>query len=105
MVIASRTKVKHTQKLIAKFVVSHYPFANFELVFLFCQSFEWGGVNANHNAQLGPQNKTEDDSRLLKNSKGNCDDEGTFCRGQEADIALFLQETRIRKIRKIFEEI
>ena len=40
----------------------------------------------------------------LKNSGGNCDDEWTFCRGQEADIALFLQETRIRKIRKIFEE-
>ena len=34
------------------------------------------------------------------------DDESNFCWGQEADIALFLQllETRIRKIRKIFEE-
>ena len=40
----------------------------------------------------------------LKNSGGNRDDEWTFCRGQEANIALFLQETRIRKIRKIFEE-
>ena len=29
---------------------------------------------------------------------------GIFCREQEADIALFLQETRIIKIRKIFEE-
>ena len=48
--------------------------------------------------------KTENDSRLLKNSGGNRDDEWTFCRGQEADIALFLQEKRIRKIRKFFEE-
>ena len=35
---------------------------------------------------------------------GNHDDEWTFCQGQEADIALFLQETSIRKIRKILEE-
>ena len=58
-----------------------------------------GGVNANHNAKHSPRlackNKTENDSRLLKNSKGNRDDEGTFCRGQE---------TRIRMIRKIFQE-
>ena len=27
-----------------------------------------------------------------------------FCRGQEADIAFFFQETRMRHIRKIFEE-
>ena len=34
------------------------------------------------------------------------DDESNFCWGQEADIALFLQllETRVRKIRTIFEE-
>ena len=48
--------------------------------------------------------KTENDSRLLKKSEGNRNDEWTFYRGQEADIALFLQGTRIRKIRKIFEE-
>ena len=58
-----------------------------------------GGVNANHNAKhfasLACKNKTENDSRLLKNSEGNRDDEWTFCRGQEA---------RIRMIRKIFEE-
>ena len=29
---------------------------------------------------------------------------GNFCRGQEADIAIFLQEARIRKIIKSFEE-
>ena len=45
---------------------------------------------------------TLDGSRIAKR---NCNDEWTFCRGQEADIALFLQETRIRKIRKIFKEI
>ena len=53
-----------------------------------------GGVNANHNSpSLAHKNKTENDSRLLKNSEGNHDDEWTFCRGQEADIVLFLQET------------
>ena len=58
-----------------------------------------GGVNVNHNAKhsasLACENKTENDSRLLKNGEGNRDDEWTFCRGQE---------TRIRMIRKIFEE-
>ena len=58
-----------------------------------------GGVNANYNAKhsssLACKNKTGNESRLLKNSKGNRDDEWTFCRGQE---------TRIRMIRKIFEE-
>jgi len=32
---------------------------------------------------------------------GNRDDEWTFCQRQESDIALFLQETRKRKIRKL----
>ena len=58
-----------------------------------------GGVNANHNVKHSPilacKNKTENDFRRLKNSEGNRDDEWTFCRGQE---------TRIRMIRKIFEE-
>ena len=62
-------------------------------------------IIATHSSSLACQNKTENDSRLLKNSEGNCNDEWTFCRGQEADIALFLQETKIRKIRKNFEEI
>ena len=53
-----------------------------------------GRVNANHNSpSLAHKNKTENDSRLLKNSEGNRDDEWTFCRGQGGDIALFLQET------------
>ena len=67
-----------------------------------------GGVNVNDNVthlpSLAHKSKTEKDSRLLKNSEGNRDDDWYFCRGQEEDIALFFQETRIRKIRKIFEE-
>ena len=50
------------------------------------------------------KNKTENDSRLRKNREGHRGDEWYFCRGQEADIALFFHETRIRKIKKIFEE-
>ena len=42
----------------------------------------------------------ENDPRLLKNSKGNRYGEWIFCRRKEADVALFLQVTRIRKIRK-----
>ena len=57
-----------------------------------------GGVYANHNATHSPslarKNKTENDSRLLKNSEGNRDDEWTFCRGQGADIALFLKKKK-----------
>jgi len=34
---------------------------------------------------------------MLKNSEGNRDDVWNFCRRQEADIALFLQEQRIGK--------
>ena len=82
--------------------------ANFKWFFCSVKHLSGGGVNANHDTKHSPslasKNKTENDSRLLKNSGGNRDDEWTFCRGQEADIALFLQETRIRKIRKILEE-
>ena len=87
----------NNKSLVAKFVVSRCKFANLEWAFLFRQSFEWGRteVNANHNAKHSPLTKTENDSRLLKNSEGNRDDEWTFCLGQE---------TRIRMIRKIFEE-
>ena len=96
-------------RFIAKFVVSRCAFANFEWVLFSVNHLSGGGVNANHDATHSPslalKNKTENDSRLFKNSEGNRDDESTLvCRGQEADIALFLQETRIRKIRKIFEE-
>ena len=67
-----------------------------------------GGVNANHNAthslSLACKNKTENDPKLLKNREGNRDHEWNFCRGQEADIVLFLQEAKIRKIIKSFDK-
>ena len=67
-----------------------------------------GGVNANHNPTHSPslarKNKIENDPKLLKNSEENRDDEWNFCWAQEAEIALFLQDTRIRKIIKSFEE-
>ena len=57
-----------------------------------------------HSPSLARKNKIENDPKLLKNSEGNRDDEWNFCWGQEADIALFLQETRIEKVIKSFEE-
>ena len=42
-------------------------------------------------------------TKLRINGEGNRDDEWSFCRGKEADIALFLQVIRIRQLRKIFE--
>ena len=53
---------------------------------------------------LARKNTIENDPKLLKNGERNRDDKRNFCRGQEADIALFLQRTRIRKIIKSFEE-
>ena len=46
---------------------------------------------------------TENDSRLLKNSIGNSDGEWIFCRRKQAEVTLFFQVTRIRKIRKLCE--
>ena len=56
--------------------------------------FSGGGVNANHSVltcspSSAPKNKTGD-------GKGNPDREWNFCPGKEAEIALFLQMTRIR---------
>ena len=45
----------------------------------------------------------ENDSRLLKNSEGNRNGKWIFCRKKEADVALFWQVTRMRKIIKICE--
>ena len=76
--------------------------ANFESGFGFFWSvnhFSEGGVNANHNVTCSPS-LAENDPRLLKNSKGNCDGEWIFCQRKEADVALFLQVMGIRKIRK-----
>ena len=58
-----------------------------------------GGVNENHNVTCSPSS-AENDFRLLTNSEGNRDGEWIFCRRKEADVALFFQVTRIRKIRK-----
>ena len=43
------------------------------------------------------------DSRLLENSDGNRDGEWIFCQRKEADVAIFLQVTRIRKVIRICE--
>ena len=69
---------------------------------LFCSvnHFSEGGVNANHNVTC-TSSLAENDSRLLKSSEGNHDGEWIFCRQKEADVALFLQVTRMRKIIKI----
>ena len=68
----------------------------------FCSinNFGEGGVDANHDVTCSPS-LAENDSRLLKNSEGNCDGEWIFCQRKEADVALFLQVTRMRKILKI----
>ena len=64
---------------IAKFIVSA---ACLQTSNGFCYSvnhLSGEGVNVNHNATHSPslagKNKTENDSRLLKNNKENCDDE------------------------------
>ena len=95
--------------IIVKFVESRYAFANFEWVFLFRYSLEWGGVNANHNAthslSLAGKNKTENDFRLLKNSDGLRDDEWNFCRRQEQTLLYFSNaRDKNEKVQKIFEE-
>ena len=64
--------------------------------------FSESRVNTNHNVTCAPS-LAENDSRLLKNSEGNRDGESIFCRRKEADDALFLQVTSMRKIIKICE--
>ena len=59
-------------------------------------------VNANHNVMCSPS-LAGNDSRLLKNIKRNCNSVWIFCQGKEADVALILQVTRMRKIVKICE--
>ena len=70
-------------------------------VFSSVNHFSEGRVNTNHNNVLS--SLAENDSTLFKNSEGNCDGEQIFCQRKEADVALLLQVTRIRKIRKICE--
>ena len=87
----------------AQFIVSHSVYCKLPRDFgFFCSvnHFSEGGtVSANHNVTCSPS-LAENDSRLLKNSEGNCDGEWIFCQRKEADVALFLQVTGIRKIRK-----
>ena len=94
-----------TPKLIAKFVVWRCAFCKRRWDFgFFCSvnHFSEVGVYVNHSVTC-LSSLAENDSRLLKNSEGNRDGERIFHRRKEADVALFLQVTRIRKIRKIWE--
>ena len=72
------------------------------MVFCSVNHFSEGGVNANHNVTYFPS-LAENDSRLRKNSEGNRYGEWILCRRKEADVALFLQVTRMRNIIKICE--
>ena len=68
--------------ITAKLVVSRCAFCKLRRDFgFFCSvnRFSEGGVNANHNVTCTPS-LAENDSRLLKNSKGNCDGEWIFGR-------------------------
>ena len=88
-----------------KLVVSRCAFCKLQWDFgFFCSinHFIEGGVYVNHSVMC-LSSLAENDSRLLKNSKGNRDGERTFYQRKEADVSLFLQVTRIRKVRKIWE--
>ena len=64
-----------------KFVVLCCAYCNLRRDFgFFCSinHFSEGGVKANHNVMSSPS-LAENDSRLLKNSKGNRDGEWIFC--------------------------
>ena len=87
---------------MAKFVVLRGAFCKLRGDFgFFCSvnHFSEGGVNANHNVMCLPS-LAENDSRLLTNSEGNRDGEWIYCPRKEADVALFLQVTRMGKIIK-----
>ena len=88
-----------------KFIVSRWVFCKLRKDFgFFCSvnHFSEGGVNANHSVTCSPS-LAKNDSRLLKNSEGNSDGVWIFCPRSEADIALFMQVTRMRKILKIWK--
>ena len=80
-----------SSRITSKFVASRFVF------FCSVNHFSGGGVNASHNAirlpSLACKNKTE-------NGEGNRHGDWNFCQKKEEDIALFLQVTRIRTIRK-----
>ena len=99
----TNTETQTGMLVTAQFIVSRCVYCKLRRDFgFFCSvnHFSEGGtVNANHNVTCSPS-LAENDSRLLKNSEGNCDGEWIFCQRKEADVALFLQVTGIRKIRK-----
>ena len=93
-------------RFTAKFVLSRCDFCKLQgiLGFSFPKIIlvKAGLMPAIHNVTCSPT-LAENDFRLLKNSEGNRDGEWIFCQRKEADIALFLQVTRMRKIIKICE--
>ena len=93
-------------RFTAKFVLSRCDFCKLQgiLGFSFPKIIlvKAGLMPAIHNVTCSPS-LAENDFRLLKNSEGNRDGEWIFCRRKEADVVLFLQVTRMRKIIKICE--
>ena len=93
---SSQMPLKCLTLFIAKFVVSHCALCKLQWNFGFSGSinhFSEGGVYANHSVMC-LSNLAENDSRLLKNSKGNREDERILYPRKEADVALLLQVTR-----------
>ena len=90
------------RSVITKFVVSCRAFCKLRKDFGFVCSVNHliseGGVNANHNVTCAPS-LAENDSTLLTIGKKIA----MVSTEEEADVALFLQVTRIRKIIKICE--
>ena len=69
-------------------------------------SIEWGsGVNTNHNDTHLPssarKNKIENDPKLLKNSKGNCDDELNLLRAGGRHWFIFAREKNKKDHKKL----
>ena len=92
------------RSVITKFVVSCCAFCKLRKDFGFVSSVNHliseGGVNANHNVTCSPS-LAENDSTLLTIRK----EIAMVSTEEEADVALFLQVTRMRKIIKICEAL
>ena len=92
------------RSVITKFVVSCRAFCKLRKDFGFVCSVNHliseAGVNANHNVTCSPS-LAENDSTLLTIGK----EIAMVSTEEEADVALFLQVTRIRKIIKICEAL
>ena len=92
-------------KFTAKFVVSRCAFENLEGILGFSVPsiiLVKAGLMQKNNVTCSAS-LAENDSRQLKNSEGNRDGEWIFCWRKEADVALFLQVSRMRQIIKICE--